>query len=201
MDQEQREQELTARLQHGDFAAMPDFLQTVEHSLLAFIHKRLSPRLATKIEPQDILQEVSISALDAVEKIDFEDKKPFRWLCQLAERRLIDAHRKHFGAEKRSAHKEVRRMSSPTGTQMSFRDVLVASMTSPSEAFSRQSKEARLLEAMRDLPEETRSVLHLRYIEGLNTKEIAERVGKSDGAVRVLLSRSVSKLQQTLGEQ
>jgi RNA polymerase sigma-70 factor (ECF subfamily) len=36
-------------------------------------------------------------------------------------------------------------------------------------------------------------------VDGLPTKEIAERLGKSDVAVRVLLSRTVQKLQQLLG--
>jgi RNA polymerase sigma-70 factor (ECF subfamily) len=37
-------------------------------------------------------------------------------------------------------------------------------------------------------------------VDGLATKEIAERLGKSDVAVRVMLSRTVQKLQQLLGD-
>jgi RNA polymerase sigma-70 factor (ECF subfamily) len=43
--------------------------------------------------------------------------------------------------------------------------------------------------------------LRLRYIEGLPSKDIAERLGKSDGAVRVMLTRSLSKLHDLLGPE
>ena len=42
--------------------------------------------------------------------------------------------------------------------------------------------------------------LRLRYLEGLPSKEIADRLGKSDGAVRVMLTRSLDKLQKLLAE-
>jgi DNA-directed RNA polymerase specialized sigma24 family protein len=36
-------------------------------------------------------------------------------------------------------------------------------------------------------------------VDGLATRDIAERLGKSDVAVRVLLSRTVQKLQELFG--
>ena len=55
-----------------------------------------------------------------------------------------------------------------------------------------------LLEAMASLPEESRHALRMRYVESLPTKQIAERLGKTDGAVRVLLTRSLKRLQELL---
>jgi RNA polymerase sigma-70 factor (ECF subfamily) len=72
-------------------------------------------------------------------------------------------------------------------------------MTTASKAFSRNQKEIRLLAALEELPEENREALRLRYLEGLPSKEIAQRLGKTDGAVRVMLTRSLSRLQQILG--
>lgn len=79
-------------------------------------------------------------------------------------------------------------------------NLLVASMTSPSQAFSRNAREARVQEAIAQLNQEQREVLRLRYVEGWPTKQIAEQVGKSDVAVRVMLTRSVQKLQEMLGD-
>ena len=72
-------------------------------------------------------------------------------------------------------------------------------MTSPTQALSRKGKEARLFEALATLPADQRDALRLRYLEGLSSKEIAARLGKSDGAVRVMLTRSLDRLQHILG--
>jgi RNA polymerase sigma-70 factor (ECF subfamily) len=40
----------------------------------------------------------------------------------------------------------------------------------------------------------------MRYAEGLPTKEIAAKLGKTDVAIRVLLSRSVRVLEQQLDD-
>ena len=65
----------------------------------------------------------------------------------------------------------------------------------------RNAREARLLEALEKLPQEQQSALRMRYIENLPSKQIAERLGKSDAAVRVMLTRSLKKLHELLGEQ
>jgi len=76
----------------------------------------------------------------------------------------------------------------------------MASMTTPSQAFSRNAREARLLEALGHLPQEQQSALRMRYIENLPSKQIAERLSKSDAAVRVMLTRSLKRLNELLGE-
>ncbi len=72
-------------------------------------------------------------------------------------------------------------------------------MTSASQAFSRDQKQMRMLTALEQLPEEHREALRLRYLEGMPSKQIADKLGKSDGAIRVMLTRSLAKLQQILG--
>ena len=74
-------------------------------------------------------------------------------------------------------------------------------MTSPTAALSRNQKEVHLLAALSRLPAEHREALRLRYIEGLPSKEIASRLGKTDGAIRVLLTRSLGQLQKLLGPE
>ncbi len=78
-------------------------------------------------------------------------------------------------------------------------DLLAASMTTASQIFSRNVRQGRLSEALASLPEDQREALRLRYVEGLPSKQIAERLGKTDGAVRVMLTRSLNKLQDMLG--
>jgi RNA polymerase sigma-70 factor (ECF subfamily) len=189
---------LIERINRGEREALVEFIEQRRPQLLAFIEKNASDALKRKIEAADLHQEVAMSALSALSDVELGDRDPFSWLCQLAERRIIDAHRRLFGAQKRSAEKEVGIHSASDSDSKGFIDVLVASMTSPSKAFSRGQREFHLLQALEALPEESRVALQLRYVENLPSKEIAARLGKTDGATRVLLTRSLNKLQDLL---
>lgn len=52
--------------------------------------------------------------------------------------------------------------------------------------------------ALRQMKDEYREVITLRYIEQLSTQEIAEVLGKSKGAVRVLLMRALNVARELL---
>jgi RNA polymerase sigma-70 factor (ECF subfamily) len=193
---------LVQRLRAGDARALGEFLAARQRQLLAYVERSLGAALRRKVEPQDILQEVSVSALNSLAQTDLTTRDPFGWLCQLAEQRIIDAHRKYFGAQKRAADREapLDAPAGPTGEQQLI-DLLVVSMTTPSQAFARDERALRLAAAVAALPEESREALRLRYVENLPSKEIAARLGKSDGAVRVLLTRTLAKLQELLGPE
>jgi RNA polymerase sigma-70 factor (ECF subfamily) len=173
--------------------------------LVAFIAQRMSPGLRQRLDPDDIVQEVSLAAVRPAGATAPEGppRDPFSWLCHVAEQRIVDAHRRHFGAAKRDAGREIS-IDAPLRNAADddpggFASLLAVSMTTPSQALSRDAKEYRLARAVESLPPEQRDAVRLRYVDGLPTKEIAERLGKSDVAVRVLLSRTVQKLQQLLG--
>ena len=189
-----RESELVDRINQGDQEAMADYLQFRRHDLLAVILNKMGMALRSKIEADDIYQEVSAAAVMKMDELDFSEKGPFGWLCEVAQRRIIDADRK-FSAQKRAAHKEVGIHGSAEQSQIGIANLLIASITSPSAAFSRHQKEFKLLQALQEMPEEQRTVLQMRYADGKPTKEIAECIGKSDGATRVLLTRAMKKLK------
>ncbi len=175
------------------------FIESHRRQLLAYADRNIGPSLRSRVEPEDIVQEVVVSALSSIDQFRVEGRDPFRLLCQLAEQRIIDAHRHHVGAQKRSAAREVS-MDAPVagGDGFGFINMLVASITSPSQAFSRDQKEFQLQQAIAELNDEQREILRLRFVEGLPTKDIAERTGKSDGAIRVTLTRTVAHLQEIL---
>lgn len=191
-------EELICQIKQGSEPALLEFIEAHRAPLLAFINKNMSDGLKSKVEATDILQEASLSAVESLSQMDFEQKTPFNWLCHLSERRIIDNHRKFFQVQKRAAGREVKQRSSSEGEGQGFMDLLIASITSPSQAFSRGAKEMKLLMALESLPEENREAIRLKYVEGLPTKEIAAQLGKSDVAVRVMLSRSMVKLQELL---
>jgi RNA polymerase sigma-70 factor (ECF subfamily) len=178
--------------------SLAKLLEDRRPQLLAYIERRLGTALRRKVEPLDIYQEVALSALNSWAGQQPAGRDPFGWLCQIAEQRIVDAHRR-FAAQKRSADREVSAHAKPIDASRELIDLLAASLTSASQAFARNERQAKLHAAIGQLAPEAREVLRMRYVEGLPTKAIAEAVGKTDGAVRVLLTRTLHKLQELLG--
>lgn len=193
--------ELLKQIQAGSTAALATFLEKRQPQLLAFIRKRLGAALKSRVEPEDVLQEASAEAVRVMSPEWPGDKEPFSWLCQIVERRIIDLHRHHFGAQKRDAGRE-RSLDQKVsdGENVGLVNLLVKSMTTPSKAFSRNAKEALLYEALQQLQEDQREAVRLKYIEGWPSKDIADKLGKSDAAVRVMLARTMKQLQSILEE-
>ena len=195
------EDDLVARIKSGDSAAWPEYLECVRESLRGFINKNMSSLLQKRVDADDILQETFVSCLNSANEMDWSEGNVFGWVCQQARRRIADAGR-HASAQKRDAKKDVSIDANPSDGehQQGIVNLLVASITSPSRAFSRNQRELQLLTALDTLPSDQQEALKLRYVEGLPTKEIAKRIGKSDGALRVMLTRSLKKLEQALSE-
>ena len=193
--------ELLARLQAHDHAALAEFLELRRAPLMAYIQRQLGSQLRRKVEPEDVFQEMSAEAVRALAQADLSSRDPFGWLCQIAERKIIDLHRKHFDAQKRDAAREVP-LASPSSDERrhGLIELLVASFTTPSAAFSRNIREDRLQNALGQLPADQQEALRLRYVENLPSKEIAEKLKKSDAAIRVMLTRSLKRLQGLLEE-
>lgn len=194
---------LESRVRQRDIAALADYGQRQSHALRAYIERRLGAGLRRKVEPDDILQETLAEAVRALPNTQLGDRDPFGWLCQLAEQRIIDAHRRFFEAQKRDAGREVS-FDPPRGgsdtSEAGFLPLLAASLTTPSQAFSRNVREQRIHEALAELPEDQREALRMRYVEDLPSKEIAARLGRTDAATRVLLTRALKRLEKIFAE-
>lgn len=191
--------QLVAQVRAKDAAALGEFIELRRPQLAAFIERELGAALRRKVEPEDVFQEACAEAVRALPAAELAERDPFSWLCQLAERKIIDLHRRHFGAQKRNAAREVSLDSPGSDTETpGLIHLLAVTLTTPSQAFSRGIREARLAAAVQGLPAEQGEALRLRYVENLPSKQIAQRLGKSDAAVRVMLTRALKKLQQTL---
>ncbi|MEM9587677.1 MAG: sigma-70 family RNA polymerase sigma factor [Planctomycetota bacterium] len=191
---------LVQRIRQKDGEALAAYIRQYESRLCGFLRSISSDRLLAVVEVDDLLQEVSTAALSGLETAPLDEYSPMDWLQQIARRRVIDAHRFHFEAKRRDVGRQQSIHSSGNADSSSggLEALLAASMTSPSAAVSRDLRLMRMQEAIGDLPDEQQAVIRMRYAEGLPTKKIAERVGKTDVAVRVLLSRSMKQLEKRL---
>jgi len=170
---------------------------------LRMMEKRVGEALLSKVELDDLLQDAAARALAILAKQSVVAANPLSWFLTILDHQIIDAHRYHFAAQKRDAKREISGQAHGTNVDGSdaapgFIELLVASITSPSRAFSRNVRMERMQTALSDLPVEAQNAIRWRYIDGLPSQEIATRLQKSDGAIRVLLTRSLKKLQASL---
>ena len=97
------DQQYHEALQQGDTDAFAEYLQKIKPQLLAFIDRQIGDHLRRKVDGDDIFQDVSAEAVRNLAAGGIGKQRPFSWLCQIAEHRIIDAHRHYFGAQKRDA--------------------------------------------------------------------------------------------------
>jgi len=194
---------LIAQVRAADPEAIARFTETRRRQLLAYVENQLGAALKAKIEPDDIVQETSLRAVKNGHLFSAGERDPFGVLCHLAQECIVDAHRRLIEAQKRAAGREVPIHgggSDNSSVGGGLINLLVASITTASRIYSRDQKEMRMWDALDTLGDTEKEALKLRYVDGLPTKEIAEKLKKTDGAIRVLLSRSIDKLQKMLGE-
>jgi RNA polymerase sigma-70 factor (ECF subfamily) len=191
---------LAERVKARDAQALAELIDAERNRLVGFTKSIMSAKLLSMVEPEDLIQEVAAAALAGLETAPLDRYEPIQWLQELCRRRVVDAHRFHFGAQRRDAGRVQSMHAAGDDGAGGFEAFLAASITSPSAAFSRDVRVQRMHEAVGDLSDEARTAIHMRYAEGLPTKEIAAKLGKTDVAIRVLLSRSVRVLEQQLDD-
>ena len=194
---------LIERIKQKDSTALAEYIQRHQTQLSGFVRSITGEHLLALVEVDDLVQEISTAALSSLETAPLDEYSPMDWLQQLARRRVVDAHRFHFDAKRRDANRQ-QSMNAAVGGGSSgdsgkgLEKMLAASMTSPSAAFSRDVRMMRMQDAIETLGDDQKEAIRMRYAEGLPTKQIAEKLGKTDVSVRVLLSRSMRQLEKIL---
>jgi RNA polymerase sigma-70 factor (ECF subfamily) len=189
--------ELNERIRNGDTEALALLIQQHRLELLGFIQHLSQSRLQQVVPPEDLLQEVATSALTALPRIANPELDALPWLKQVARRRVVDAYRFHFKAERRAQTRQ-RGGAAGDASGLGWEQLIAASITSPSEAVSKNLKLSRLQAAIAELGSDAAEAIKLRYVQGLSTRDIAAELNKSDVSIRVMLSRSIRKLQEIL---
>jgi RNA polymerase sigma-70 factor, ECF subfamily len=57
---------------------------------------------------------------------------------------------------------------------------------------------ARILEGVAQLPDDRREALIMRFALGMDNKEIARALGRTEGATKVLIHRAIKQLEETV---
>jgi RNA polymerase sigma-70 factor (ECF subfamily) len=59
---------------------------------------------------------------------------------------------------------------------------------------------SRVLDGVRRLPDDRREALIMRFALGMDNREIARALGRTDGATKVLIHRAIRQLEEIIGE-
>lgn len=143
--------------------------------------------LPRREDAEDVLLAVFLAAMENEKFFTLEADKQLLWLRRVAYNKAIDFHR---GVAR---HRSV---SLDDATEMLFADEDYA----PDQIATRGEEYALLQAHIATLPAAQQEVLRLRFAGDLRCSEIAQRMHKSEGAIRTLLSRTLNFLRTIYAE-
>jgi RNA polymerase sigma-70 factor (ECF subfamily) len=160
----------------GNQQAYTSLLKETTRFLRPFIAKRLN--LASEVD--DLVQEILISIHKA--RHTYDGNRPYKpWVYAIARFRLQDYLRAHYSDQLRSAI-----------DLSEVEEILPEYVTET--GFSYES----IKEEVRKLPEKQATILQLMHQEGYTAREVAEKLGMSESAVKVAAHRAYKVLRNRL---
>ncbi|MCR9245778.1 MAG: sigma-70 family RNA polymerase sigma factor [bacterium] len=178
--------DLVNRLQDGQTGAWEDLYRRYRDEMLLSVRLGMGKQLRESLQSEDVLQSVALAAFQAMPRFEARQSGGLRgFLHKLVRHKLVDQARA-LQAKKRAG---------TTPLTPSQADGL-AQPEAPTYSDPRYEK---IEHALSQMPDDMRAVIQLRRFEGLSSQETAERMQKSDDAVRKLYSRAIARLTLLAG--
>lgn len=171
--------------------------------LWRMVNFRMDRRLHGRVDPDDVLQEAYLAALQRLGHYrDESSASPLVWLRLIVMQTLTDVHRHHLGAQMRDADREVsmRGWHNPQTTSASLAALLMGRFTSPSQAAARAEMFDQAEQAIAAMDPLDQEVLALRHFEELTNSEVAEVLGIQQKAASIRYVRALKRLKAVMAE-
>jgi RNA polymerase sigma-70 factor (ECF subfamily) len=130
-------------------------------------------------ETQDIVSETFIKAMKGIGSYNPTGKPFVVWLYRIAKNTAID----HFRRSKREV------------------DLNWLEMASPEKELEQVEYRHWLDQAMEQLTEDQQKIIRLHYLEDMKFKDIAQVTNRTEGAVKAMALRAVSRLRLVMGKE
>lgn len=161
-----------------DNSSLSALYQRFASSIFAYLYRHTPSRE----DAEDLLLEVFLAALERSGFAGFSAKEQEIWLWSVTRNKVVD----HYRRSSRRAG---------VNLELVLDDLYEKDEYAPEYVTLRREEYARLRAHIQDLPELQQEVLRLRFANDLRCSEIAVVLQKNEGAIRMLLSRTLKFLR------
>lgn len=193
---------LLADAKQGNEDSLGRLLQMYLNYLRLLARTQLDQKLQARTSPSDIVQDTLMEAHRDFH--NFRGSRPeefVSWLRTILVNNLGHIIQRHVLAEKRDVRREVSMDDVGATLQRStarLAAILADHAQSPSSDAQKHESGLLLADELESLPEDYRTVILLRHVEGLAFSDVATQMNRSAGAVRMLWMRAIAQLRLRL---
>lgn len=185
----------------GETGAVERLLGEFREPLRHVIGLRLDPVLARRVDASDIVQDVLLEANQRLTEYLRTPSMPFHlWLRHLAQDRIIDTHRRHRQAQRRSIDREqsLARPAWSDESSIQLAAQLVDGEQTPATAAIHHELQRRLETAMTELADDDRDIILMRHHEQLSNQDVAAALKLTEAAASMRYLRALRRLREVL---
>jgi RNA polymerase sigma-70 factor, ECF subfamily len=185
----------------GEPGAVDKLLGEFREPLRQVIGLRLDPAVARRVDASDIVQDVLVEANQRLTEYLKKPDMPFYlWLRHLAQDRIIDTHRRHRLAQRRSVDREqaVARPAWADESSVSLIAQLIDTERTPTSEAIQLELQRRLNAAIDQLSDDDREIILMRHHEGLSNQDVAHALQLTEAAASMRYLRALRRLRTVL---
>jgi RNA polymerase sigma-70 factor (ECF subfamily) len=182
----------------GDAWSLESLLIQFHDPLLSYITLTLIAK-SNALIPEDILQETLMEAFRSIRTLEPRGPDSFlAWLKSIARTRFLNMLAAQKAQKRGGNHHRIEPSTDPDITAVSILARIANQDPTPSWIARRKEALHAITGALASLDDDRRLLIDLRYSQALPIEEIATRLGKSEGAVKMLLNRTLKELRDLL---
>jgi RNA polymerase sigma-70 factor, ECF subfamily len=193
--------ELLENARQGKDGAVDALLGRLREPLRRVVSLRIDPLLARRVDASDIVQDVLIEANQRLTDYLKTPNMPFHlWLRHLAQDRIIDAHRRHRLAQRRSLDRE-QPITAPAWAEESSTSLvaqLIDNERTPASEAIQAELARKLANAVNELGPDDREMILMRHQEQMSNQDVAKLLGLTEAAASMRYLRSLRRLRLVL---
>lgn len=198
-------EELLATAQNGAPESLGQLLELYRNYLGLLASAQIDRKLKVRCSPSDIVQETFLEAHRDFHQFSGRSEAEFLgWLRRILVNNLLRAFERHVTTQRRCVRREISLQEMGDSLDRStarLEAVLADGQASVSSQLRRQESAMMLAEQLKKLAPDYREVLVLRHLQGLPFADVAEQMGRSPGAVRMLWLRAIAQLRERMSDR